>query len=130
MAEGKDKQLRVFNQPFAQVFPELDDVVVEWEEWGQDVDGAAVSLGRFVMGLRERDFQGIIRCGHPKCQEGGFEIEEILDVMVQKAEETREGIFVCSGWIEDADRLPCVNSITYTIRLKYKGGTPPEQPDD
>ncbi|MFQ5532815.1 MAG: hypothetical protein ACE5EP_03080, partial [Candidatus Methylomirabilales bacterium] len=72
MAEGKDKQRQAFHQLFAQAFPELEDAVVGWEESGQDVDGAAVSLGRFVMSVREGDLQGIIGCSHPKCEGGGF----------------------------------------------------------
>jgi hypothetical protein len=111
-----------------QTFPQLEDAVVEWEEIVQGLTGEGTSAGRSVMRAKAGSFQGLIRCSNPACHGGGFEVERVLDEMVQKEEEAREGLLVCPGWIGDADRLPCVNSITYTIHVKYKVRTPPERP--
>lgn len=129
MAERYPKNVRAFDKPFAEAFPELSDAVVAWEAWTRDHAGAGASHGRFTMGVRAGYFQGRIRCHHPECA-GVFEIERILAAMVQEGEEAREGILVCTGWIGDRDRLPCVNSITYTIGLRYKARRPPGQVQD
>jgi len=128
MAERQDRNLWAFDQPFVQAFPELDDAVAEWEEVVQGFTEEGTRTGRSVMRVTTGYFQGVIRCPNPECTRGGFEIERVLDEMVQKGEEAREGLLVCPGWIGDADRVPCVNSITYTIRVKYKVRTPPERP--
>jgi len=49
-----------------------------------------------------------------------------VDEMVQQREEAREGILVCPGWIGDRDQVPCVNTITYRVDLKYRARTPPQ----
>lgn len=128
MAEREGKNLWAFGQSFSQIFPELEDAVVEWEEIVQGLTGEETPTGRSVMRVKSGYFQGLIPCRNPECQGGGFEIERVLDEMVQMGEEAREGLLVCPGWIGDADQLPCVNSITYTIQLKYKVRTPPERP--
>lgn len=126
----KDKQIKVrlFNQPFAKAFPEVQDVVVEYEVSSRDIAGASTAHGQFTMGVLEGTFQGQIPCRHPQCHGGGFEIEHVLDTMVQEREESREGVLVCPGWLGDCDRVPCVNSITYNIEVFYKVKTTPGAP--
>lgn len=111
-----------------QAFPELEEAVVEWEEIVQGLTAEGTRTGRSVMRVKADSLQGLIRCSNPACINGGFEIERVLDEMVQEGETTREGLLVCPGWIGDADRLPCVHSITYKIHLKYKVWTLPERP--
>lgn len=130
MAERQHKKVWAFDKPFAEAFPELADAVVDWEAWTRDLAEAGSSRGRFTMRVSAGYFQGHIRCHHPECEGGGFEIERILDEMVQRREEAREGILVCAGWIGDRDQVPCVNSVTYRIDLKYRTRTSPEQPHD
>lgn len=129
MAERQQKNVWAFDKPFAQAFPELADAVVEWEAWTRDHRETGSSRGRFTMGVSTGYFQGRIRCHHPECA-GVFEVERILDAMVQQREETREGILVCAGWIGDRDRVPCVNSITYSIALRYRARKPPGKAHD
>ncbi|MFQ5883432.1 MAG: hypothetical protein ACE5I9_13345 [Candidatus Methylomirabilales bacterium] len=119
--------LWAFHQPFAQAFPELEDAVVEWEVWGRDLIGEVAPKGRSTMSVRAGYFQGLIPCSDPACQGGGYEIERTVDDMVQKGEEAREGFIICPGWTADVDRIPCVNSITFKISLKYKARKPPEK---
>lgn len=128
MAERQQKNVWAFDKPFAKAFPELADAVVEWEAWTRDFVDAGSSRGRFTMGVSTGYFQGWVRCHHPECQAGGFEIERIVGEMVQQREQAREGILVCPGWIGDRDQLPCVNSIIYRVELKYRARTPPKEP--
>lgn len=130
MAEKQQKNVWAFGKPFAEAFPEVADAVVEWEAWTRDLVGASALHGRFTMGVSAGYFHGRIRCHHPECQGGGFDIERILDEMVQRREEAREGILVCAGWIADRDQVPCVNRVTYRIGLKYRVRKPPEKARD
>ena len=121
---------RAFDQPFAEAFPELQEVIVECEGWSRDVAGAVTSRGRFTMSVISGTFRGRIPCPHPECHGGGFEIEQVVDQMVRERQEGREGVLVCAGWIGDRDRVPCVNSLTYSVVVFFRPRTPPEKPQD
>ena len=130
MTEKKQPKVWAFDRPFAKVFPEVKDVVVEYEVSSRDLAGADTSHGRSTMSVLDGAFRGRIPCGHPECHGGGFEIERIVDEVAQAREESREGIFVCAGWIGDRDRVPCVNSLRYSVVLFYKSRTTPKAPLD
>ncbi len=130
MTEPDQRGVRAFNQPFSKAFPELKDAVVEYEVSSRDLAGAETSHGRFTMWASAGTFQGQIRCIHPECYGGGFEVERIVDAMVKERQESREGVFACPGWIGDRDQVPCVNSIKYTVVLFYKLRTTPKAPLD
>jgi len=125
MAESGERRAWAFDQPFADAFPEVRDAVVEYEISGRDLGGAGTSRGRSTMSVVGGTFQGRIPCHHPQCYGGGFAIERIVDQMVQARQETREGVLVCPGWIGDSDRVPCVNSVSYTVVLFFRPRTPP-----
>jgi len=84
--------------------------------------------GRTTISVLAGTFQGRIPCPHSQCHGGGFEIERIVDQMVKARQETREGVLVCPGWIGDSDRVPCVNSVSYTVVLFFRPRTRPEKP--
>ncbi|MFQ5847149.1 MAG: hypothetical protein ACE5IQ_05670 [Candidatus Methylomirabilales bacterium] len=128
MAQRKRPTVRAFDQPFAKAFPELKDAFVECELSGREPAGATTAQGRLTLSVGDGTFQGRIPCLHPECHGGGFEIERIVDDMVQERQESREGVLVCPGWIGDRDRVPCVNSIRYTVVLFYKIRTTPKAP--
>jgi hypothetical protein len=130
MTERKPPKAWAFDQPFAKVFPEVKDVVVEYEVSSRDLAGADTSHGQSTMSVLGGTFQGRIPCRHPECHGGGFEIERVVDGMVQEREESREGVLVCPGWIGDRDRAPCVNSLRYSVVLLYKLRTTPKAPVD
>lgn len=78
------------------------------------------------MSVEEGYFQGAIRCGQPGCTGGGFEVDRIVQFMVQDGEEEREGLLVCGGWVGGTGSeptMPCVSAIHYRIRLTYRGGS-------
>lgn len=128
MREEKPPKVWAFDRPFATVFPGVKDVVVEYEVSSRDFAGADTSHGRSTMSVLDGTFRGRIPCSHPECHAEGFEIERIVEEMVQDREESREGILVCAGWIGDRDRVPCVNSLAYSIVLFYKLRTTPKAP--
>jgi hypothetical protein len=128
MTEKKPSHVWVFNRPFAKVFPEVKDVVVEYAVSTRDLTGAETSQGRSAMSVLDGTFQGRIPCSHPECHAEGFEIERTVNEMVQDREESREGILVCAGWIGDRDRVPCVNNLQYSVVLFYKLRTTPKAP--
>ncbi|HET7854796.1 MAG TPA: hypothetical protein VFM04_10115 [Candidatus Methylomirabilis sp.] len=130
MAESGERSARAFDQPFLDAFPELRDAVVEYEISGRDIGGATTSYGRTAIGVLAGTFQGRIPCPHPQCHGGGFEIERIVDQMVKARQEAREGVLVCPGWIGDSDRVPCVNSLSYTVVLFFRPRTPREKPKE
>lgn len=127
MAEREERAVTAFGQPFAAVFPQLADAQVEWEVQGHALSGAPVEVRRgFRMSVKAGYFQGTIRCGQPGCAGGGFEVDRILQVMVQDGEEEREGLLVCGGWVggpEGKEHAPCVNAIRYRIQLTYRKGS-------
>ena len=128
MGESGERRAWAFDQPFADAFPEVRDAVVEYEISGRDLGGATTSYGRTTISVLAGTFQGRIPCHHPQCYGGGFAIERIVDQMVQARQETREGVLVCPGWIGDSDRVPCVNSVSYTVVLFFRPRTRPEKP--
>lgn len=128
MTKDRQRKVRAFDQPFAKVFPEVKDAVVEYEVSSRDLAGADTSHGRSTMSVLDGSFQGRIPCIHPECHGGGFEIERVIEGMVPDREESRDGVLVCPGWIGDRDRVPCVNSVAYSVVVFYKIKTTPEAP--
>jgi hypothetical protein len=130
MASQVPPSARAFEQPFAEAFPDLREAIVECEGWSRDIGGATRSHGRFTMSALSGTFRGRITCPHPECHGGGFEIERLVDQMVRDRQESREGVLVCPGWIGDRDQVPCVNSLTYSVVVFFRPGTPPEKPEE
>ena len=124
MAQRETRVVTAFGKPFGTVFPKLADAQVEWEEEAHALSGGIPDVRRGLrMSVKEGTFQGTIRCGKPGCAGGGFEVERVIQFMVQDAQEEREGVLVCGGWIggpEGEEARPCVNAIRYRIRLAYR----------
>ncbi|MGH7406863.1 MAG: hypothetical protein ACREKF_02485 [Candidatus Methylomirabilales bacterium] len=124
LAEREERAMVAFGQPFAVAFPQLTDAQVEWEEEGHAPSGGPAAVHRGLqMSVREGYFQGTIRCGQRGCNGGGFEVDRIVQFMVQDGEEERGGQLVCGGWVGGAggeEAAPCVNAIRYRIRLTYR----------
>ena len=127
MAERKERTLTAWGQPFAAAFPQLADAQAEWEEKGHALSGGPPEVRRGLrMSVKEGYFQGTILCGQPGCTGGGFEVDRIIQFMVQDGEEEREGLLVCGGWVGGTgseQATPCVNGIRYRVRLTYRRGS-------
>lgn len=126
MAERKEPAVTAFGKPFATTFPQLADALVEWEEEGHTLSGRPMQIRPGLrMSVEEGSFQGTIRCEKPGCAGGGFEVDRIVQSMVQDGAEERRGLLVCGGWRQGAGQqeIPCVNAIRYRIRLTYQKGS-------
>ena len=127
MAERKDQGVTAFGKPFATTYPQLADALIEWEEEGTTLSGRPTQVRPGLrMSVEEGSFQGTIGCEKPGCTEGGFEVDRIVQLMVQGGAEERRGLLVCGGWRQGAggeQDPPCVNAIRYRIRLTYWRGS-------
>lgn len=119
MDERSEGRFRVFGVSFEEAFPELEDVVVEWEELGED--GPPMLGEKKRMSYKAGCLQGIIRCGNPSCQGGGLEVGLAISRAVQEGQTERTGVLVCSGW--EGKEQPCIRSVTYRVQLIYKRGS-------
>jgi len=116
MAGTSRRDIKVFGIPFEEAFPDLEDAEVEWQ--GLDLEGLPLTDEVQRMHYKSGVFQGVIHCDNPSCQEGGFEVERVIDRMFQAGEVEQAGIIVCPGW--EGEGRPCVRSISYRIKLVYK----------
>lgn len=123
MAQRETRAVTAFGKRFGTAFPQLADAEIEWEEEVYSLSGGPEVRHGLRMSVKEGYFQGTIRCGQAGCAEGGFEVERIIQFMVQDALEEREGVLVCGGWIDGPageEARPCVNAIRYQVRLTYR----------
>lgn len=108
----------------ARRFPELRDLVVEWEDLLPSGGGAPVVTGAFPCSLRPAGgmVEAVLACQNPRCQEGGFEVGFLIESMIDEGVEERTGVLVCIGWEgKQGDRRgsPCTCAISYRVRLSY-----------
>jgi len=101
---------------FAQAFPTVEDVRVEWNETGRGADGKP---HRFT---REYFQAGVIACSNPLCDGGGVDTTSLIRDMARERKADAEHFRVCRG-AEKAGRRtrgPCNNSFDITIHIDYK----------
>lgn len=118
MNRGKRNFLKNY---FKETFPQLQDVIVEWEESGK---GISPELHRKqFQSFAKGNFKGHIPCSNPHCHEGGYEIESIISKMVKYGVREKLDRMRCYGW-EESSKLKkenrCPNSITYRIKLTLR----------
>lgn len=107
-------------------FPELKDVILEWEECLPTGEILPQGTGPFPHSMRATTgrFEPVLACPNPRCQGGGFEVEFLVESMVSGRQEERIGVLVCMGWEQEQgnrkDRAPCTAAIRYRIRLTYR----------
>ena len=111
---------------FARRFPELKDVILEWEECLPSGEILPQGTGPFPHSMRAAGgrFEPLLACQNPRCQGGGFEVEFLVESMMSGRQEERTGLMVCMG-VEQGqgsrkDRTPCTAAIRYRIRLSYR----------
>ena len=111
---------------FARRFPELKEVMLEWEECLPSGEILPQATGPFPHSMRAATgkFAPEFACQNPRCQGGGFEVEFLVDSMVSGRQEERIGVLVCMGWEQEQgsrkDSTPCTAAIRYRIRLSYR----------
>jgi hypothetical protein len=104
-------------------FPELEEVIVEWEALASGEAHPPVSgpFGRSVR-LPGSGVEPVLPCPNPRCQDGGFEVAFVVESMISERAEERTGVLVCIGWEGGTGArgwIPCTGAIGYRIRLAY-----------
>ena len=111
-----------FGASFEEVFPELEDASLEWQEMALTQRGSRADVGEWnQVAYRGGLLHGPFPCSNPACREGGFELEHLFASMIQAGETDKEGIAVCVGWESEPgpERQPCVHYASYRIVLKF-----------
>ena len=114
---------RFFGASFEEVFPELQDASLEWQETAPTRLSARAYVGDWnQVAYRGGVLHGPFPCSNPACHEGGFELEHLFASVIQAGETDKEGIAVCVGWEGEPgpERQPCVHYASYRIALKFR----------
>jgi len=105
---------------FEEVFPEIEDIVVDVEElcWGTNKQNCKRTYTK-------RNFPGeYIDCSNPLCYNGGFSIGKILRDMVKNRQTELETLELCQGY-EGSSKgnkyyKKCLNQFKIKVSIKYK----------
>lgn len=119
MGTPMDRTNRLFGDlsTFDEVFPELEDVIIEYTE-----SGRFYSKSPRVHSVRSSG--DLIHCSNTLCRQGGFEMVSDIHGMIRDNVSERGGYKICAG-SEGSPKLqrvyrPCSNAINYKIKLVYK----------
>lgn len=109
----------------ARRFPELKDLLFEWEDLLPSGGDTPVVTGAFPYSVRPAGgrVEAVLACPNPRCREGGFEVGFLIESMIDEGVEERTGVLVCIGWEgKQGNRRgsPCTWAISYRVRLSYK----------
>ncbi|HZT97342.1 MAG TPA: hypothetical protein VFB34_10975 [Chloroflexota bacterium] len=108
---------------FKAAFPELYDALIEWEELRGPEDKPR-NRNRRKMGFRRGNFnRGLILCSNDKCWEGGYQVDRLIEEMLQEDQNERKGILYCCGreLEEEARRATrCRHRIHYRVTLSKR----------
>jgi len=103
---------------FVDMFPELDAMLVQVEEF--DREGRSIGKRSFAM----HQLQESIACTNPNCRLGGLEIGWPLRKLVIQRTEQKEIRDICRGYNGDPNAIPrpdiCGHSFLVNISTKYK----------
>ena len=106
-------------------FPELKDLLLEWEECLPSGEASPAVTGAFPHSIRAAGgaVERMLSCPNPRCRGGGFEVECLVESMTSERIAERAGVLVCIGWERNAgsrrEESPCTRAIRYRIRLGY-----------
>jgi len=106
--------------PFDEAFPEIEDLKIEVEEWGDGVDELN---GKSI--YQKQNFPGeYIDCSNPFCYNGGFSIGKIIHKMYRNKQTELETTELCQGY-EGSPKgrrkyRRCLNSFKIKVSIKYK----------
>ncbi|HTV57032.1 MAG TPA: hypothetical protein VMI06_19225 [Terriglobia bacterium] len=130
MGQIMDRSTRFLTGPprgFEEVFPSLQDVLIESRETGKgtcDPWTRAYSEERFSAPQSLIRAGGLIRCSNGACNRGGYEIEFDIYRMLRDGLVTKEFEKMCPGDEgSPKGRRPgrkCFNRLRYRLTLVYK----------
>jgi len=105
---------------FSEAFPTLEDAIFRYSEYD-----FGSKEGSGVFSLRREG--GVLRCGNPHCQRGGYEIDQLVRMMMYAHETEREVNLHCRG-DEGSPKgrrkgKECLRTVKGTITITYKPST-------
>ena len=107
-------------------FPDLHDLILEWEECLPVGGSSSTGTGILQHSMRVAGgrIEPLLPCPNPRCRDGGFEVECVVESIMSERLEERAGLLVCTGWEGERstwkERTPCTTAIRYRIRLRYR----------
>ena len=131
MGEPMDRSNRLLTGPpstFEEALSVLEDATIQYYEVGKGTD---YEIGApwpkpipFGSGRSLISIGGLMRCSTPHCNRGGFEIDREVFDMVRDGQVEGEFRSKCPG-DEGSPQgrrkgRPCLNALTYRIKLVYK----------
>jgi len=128
MGEPMDRTRPMFAQKspsYQEAYPEVETITIASYEVGEGVytnpnDGKP----RETFGPPSQLTDGLIRCSHPRCNRGAFQIDSDLYKMVSEKSTEMEFSQKCPG--DDGSPkgrrpgLSCYNRLRYRLTIKYK----------
>ena len=103
---------------FAEAYPLVNDIKVEIKQTGEL--RSAMDKQRVYT---KADLPSTIPCSNPRCQQGGYVIDDIVGFMVQEKETEKESSNRCPGHEGSPKGRrkgdPCYNRVTAKIAISY-----------
>ena len=108
---------------FKAAFPSLYDALIEWEEL-TGPDDSTKHRNKRKMGFRRGNFnRGLVLCGNEHCWEGGYQVDRVINSMLETGQNEKTGVLYCSGRVlgEEARRATrCRHRMNYRVTLSKR----------
>lgn len=110
---------------FDKVFPSVQSLTLKGKEHGDFQEVLSIPLERrSTLHYTESNLPAKIPCSNPKCQQGGYELQWIIDGIVRGRDTYYENTYHCNGHEGTPKGRrkgdPCCNYIDIKIELEYK----------
>jgi len=126
MGTPMERSKRAFGQEgkFEDVFPQLEDAIVEWIEgpWGGSVSEKG-KKGEYENKVSMKEYGGLFHCSSGLCRDGGYEVDREVSFMIKKSEKIKQDSISCAGHESAPGGMKpksCGNTLYYRITLVYK----------
>jgi hypothetical protein len=105
--------------PFREVYPNVKSLRLEGTQHGD-----LRSEYQATLHFSESNIPATIDCANPRCQQGGYRIQPLLDALVHAKESRSEQTWHCNGHEGSPKGRrkgdPCMNYIKFTLTIEYK----------
>lgn len=113
---------------FEKVFPSVKSLLLTGKESGDFREIASIPIERrSTLHYTASNMPARIPCSNPRCQQGGYDMQLLLESLVSSRATQYENIFHCIGHEGSPKGRrrgdSCCNYIEVAIKLGYKGGS-------
>lgn len=111
---------------FKKVFPSVRSLLLTGKEYGDFREMSSIPIERrSTLHFSASNIPAKIACSNPRCQQGGYEMQLLLESLVSRRATRYEGTFHCPGHEGSPKGRrkgdSCCNYIEAAIQLDYKG---------